>query len=124
MNNKRNKIIYLVSTILLTLLMAVGSAGNYIFNHEMVSEVFTALGFPTYLIYPMATAKILGIIAICTKKSQTLKEWAYAGFFFNLVLAIIAHLGVNDGGFAPALVGLVLLLVSYFSEKKIAHNIA
>lgn len=123
MNNKRNKIIYLVSTVLLTLLMGV-SVGNYIFNHEMVSERITDLGFPTYLIYLMAIAKTLGLIAIWTKKNQTLKEWAYAGFFFNLVLAIIAHLGVGDGEFAPPLVGLVLLLASYFSEKKIAQNIA
>ena len=123
MDNKRNKIIYLVSTVLLTLLMGV-SVGNYIFNHEMVSERITDLGFPTYLIYPMAIAKTLGLIAIWTKKSQTLKEWAYAGFFFNLVLAIIAHLGVGDGEFVPPLVGLALLLASYFSEKKIAQNIA
>jgi hypothetical protein len=118
MSKKTERIIYLVSTGLLTLMTA-GSAGMYLFNHQMVSEVFTTLGFPTYIIYPLAVAKILGLIAIWTKKSQTLKEWAYAGFFFDFILAASAHIMINDGEFAAALVALVLLLVSYIFEKKL-----
>ena len=56
---------------------------NYIFKHGLVAEVFVKLGYPTYIIYPLAVAKVLDVIAILTKKSGTLKEWAYAGFFFN-----------------------------------------
>jgi len=48
-----------------------------------------------------------------------LKEWAYAGFFFDFVLAFFAHFMVNDGEFAPALVALVLLFTSYGSWKKL-----
>ena len=117
MNKKRNRIIYLASTALLTLMM-IGSAGMYIFNYEMVSEVFAKLGFPSYIIYPLAIAKILGLIAIWTKKSEMLKEWAYAGFFFDFILATFAHIMINDGEYAAALAALILLLVSYFWEKK------
>lgn len=117
MSNKTNKIIYWASTGLITLLMLL-SVGMYIFNHEMVSETFTKLGYPTYLIYPLAIAKILGLIAIWTKKSKLLKEWAYAGFFFDFVLAALAHIMINDGEFAPALVAIVLLIVSYIYEGK------
>ena len=85
----------------------------------MVSDTFGKLGFPTYIIYPLAIAKILGLVAIWTKKSETLKEWAYAGFFFNFLLAATAHININDGEFAPALVAMVLLFVSYFFEKKV-----
>ena len=117
MNNKRNRIIYLASTGLLTLMM-LGSAGMYFYDYPMVSETFAKLGFPTYIIYPLAIAKILGLIAIWTKKSQMLKEWAYAGLFFDFILAISAHVMINDGEYAGALIALVLLLVSYFFEKK------
>ncbi|TNE51056.1 MAG: DoxX family protein [Deltaproteobacteria bacterium] len=85
--------------------------------YAFVAKTFTKLGYPTYIIYPLAVVKILGLIAIWTKKSQRLKEWAYAGFFFDLVLAISAHIAVQDGEFAPAVVALVLLLTSYFSEQ-------
>ncbi len=117
MTNKTNKIIYLISTGLLTALMLM-SVGMYIFNYEMISATFTKLGFPTFIIYPLAAAKILGLIAIWTKKSNTLKEWAYAGFFFDFVLAAAAHININDGEYLPALVAIVLLLVSYNFEGR------
>lgn len=115
---KTNKIIYWIATGLLSLMM-LGSAGMYLLQHDFVATVFTNLGFPVYIIYPLAIAKILGVIAIVTRKSPALKEWAYAGFFFDFVLASSAHIVVQDGEFAPAMVALVLLFVSYFFEKKI-----
>ena len=112
MGEKTNRYIYLISTGLLSALMLM-SAGMYFFNYNMVAETFTKLGYPTYLIYPLATVKVLGLIAIWTKRSQLLKEWAYAGFFFDFVLALSAHLYVQDGEFAPALLAIVLLILSY-----------
>ena len=117
MLKNKNKVIYLISTGLLSALMLM-SAGMYFFNNEMVAETFSKLGYPTYIIYPLAILKLLGLIAIWTKKSNTLKEWAYAGFFFDFCLALTAHLIVKDGEFVPALLALVLLLVSYVYEKK------
>lgn len=84
----------------------------------MVRETFTSLGFPTYIIYPLAIAKILGLIAIWTGRSRTLKEWAYAGFFFDFVLAASAHLQIADGDHMAALIAIVLLLVSYYTYSK------
>ena len=117
-NNKVSKIIYWVSTGLLSALMLM-SAGMYFFNNAMVAETFTNLGFPTYIIYPLAVAKILAVVAILTKKSKILKEWAYAGLFFDFVLAASAHIVANDGEFAPALVAIVLLFVSYTYDRKL-----
>ena len=36
----------------------------YFFNHEEVAGMFTDFGYPTYIIYPYAIAKLLGLIAI------------------------------------------------------------
>jgi hypothetical protein len=115
---KIQKIIYWVTTGLLCLLM-LASAGMYIFNHQAVLEIFKTLGFPAYIVYPLAVAKLLGVIAILSKQSKTLKEWAYAGFFFDFLLAASAHINAGDGEFALAIVALVLLLVSYFFDKKV-----
>jgi len=122
MAHKKHKIIYWVSTGLFTVLILF-SAGNYIFNTKIFSEIFITLGYPIYIIYPLAIAKILGLLAIWIKKSRTLKEWAYAGFFFDFILAIGAHLNVNDGAFPFPLVALILLLTSYISEKKAYESI-
>ena len=112
------KIIYWVATGLLTALLLMSSA-MYIFKNEAVRETFVSLGYPAYLIYPLVLAKILGLIAILTKKSAILKEWAYAGFFFDFLLALGAHLSVGDGDFPGAVIALILLLISYFYDKKV-----
>jgi hypothetical protein len=94
------------------------AATNYFFKYETIKSVFVSLGYPTYIIRPLAIAKLLGVIAILTGKSRTLKEWAYAGFFFNFVLALFAHIAVGDGQFAPALVSLILLFISYALDDR------
>ena len=114
---KHFKIVFYISTGLLSLIM-LGSAGMYIFNTPEVVEIFTRLGYPAYLIYPLAVAKILGLIAIWSNYSRILKEWAYAGFFFDFLLALSGHLKVGDGDFGLAAVAMALLAISYFSDKK------
>ena len=110
------KIAYWIDTGLLSLMM-LGSAGMYIFNHAAVLGIFTNLGYPTYIVYPLAIAKILGVIAILSKQSKTLKEWAYAGFFFDFILAASAHYFANESPII-AIVALLLLLVSYALDRK------
>ncbi|MCL3780003.1 DoxX family protein [Prolixibacteraceae bacterium JC049] len=118
MNTKTNKIVFWTSTGLLSLMMLM-SASMYFFKNEMVASTFEALGYPVYIIYPLAIAKILGVVAIITNKSKILKHWAYAGFFFDFVLALFAHIAVNDGEFMPVLVAIVLLFISYSFECKV-----
>ena len=115
---KRDRLIYYVSTGLLTLLMGF-SVFMYLFNHEEVMGMFRDFGYPTYIIYPYAFAKILGVIGIWQNKLVSLKEWAYAGFFFAFILAFFAHYMIGDGEQMGAIVALVLLLTSYFFDKKI-----
>lgn len=114
------KIVFYISTGLISLMMLL-SAGMYILSTEQVAEVFTKLGYPTYIIYPLAAAKILGLLAIWSNVSRILKEWAYAGFFFDFVLAFSAHLAVADGEWIMAAVALVLLGLSYLSDKKMGR---
>jgi len=115
---KRDLVIYRIVTVIFTLLVLMG-ASQYFFNHEMVKGMFESLQFPTYLIYPMGGAKFLGVIVIWTNKSKLLKEWAYAGFVFNFLLAISAHLNVNDGEYFGAVIALVLVIASYIYNRKV-----
>tara|TARA_R110002167_G_scaffold63081_1_gene178043 strand:- start:4443 stop:4856 length:414 start_codon:yes stop_codon:yes gene_type:complete len=115
---KTTKIIYYIATALLTLLMLF-SAGMYFFNHAEVAEMFTAFGYPTYIIYPYAIAKILGIVAIWFVKNKIIKEWAYAGFFFAFIFAFFAHFMIGDGEQAGAVLAMILLVTSYITDKKI-----
>ncbi len=115
--NKKNVIIYRTSTILITLFMLFG-ASMYFFNHAMVVDMFNTLGFPSYLVYPLAVLKLLGLIAIWTNKSKTLKYLAYAGFMFTFILASSAHWNVGDGEFFVPFVALILISVSFVYDRK------
>jgi len=115
---KTNKIIYWVSTGLLSAMMLM-SAGMYLFNTEEIQEIFLSLGFPVFVVIPLAIAKILGVIAILTRRSKAIIEWAYAGFFFDFVLAFFAHQNVNDGEHIGAVIALALLSVSYIFGRRI-----
>ena len=72
---KRDKIIYYVATGLLTLLMLF-SVSMYLFNNAEIASVFNHLGYPEYLVYPLAVAKLLGLFALWNPKFEKLKEWA------------------------------------------------
>ncbi len=112
------KIGYQISTGLVSALLLMG-AGMYFFNHNMVAEMFISLGYPTYIIYPLGIAKILAVIALWMKKYPLLTEWAYAGLTLVFLLAITAHVSVNDGQFFGAAVALLLLATSYKLRKKL-----
>jgi len=120
MKNK-NLLIFRIVTGLLSALVLLG-ASQYFFNHDMVKGMFENLHFPVYLIYPMGIAKISGVIAIWFSTSNRIKEWAYAGFVFNFLLAISAHLNVADGEFMGGLIALILTIVSYFFYRKLSEN--
>lgn len=115
---RRNKLTYWISTGLLSAFMLMNVV-VYLVQHAAVVETFSGLGYPAYLIYPLALAKLLGVIAILSRRSKLLKEWAYAGFFFNFLIALSAHLNAGDTLFAISIVAFALLLVSRVYEPKV-----
>jgi DoxX-like family len=87
-----------------------------------VAEVFSFLGFPEYFRVQLAWAKFLGIALLLAPVPARLKEWAYAGFAFNIASAIMAHLALGEGpevwGWAAG-TG-VLWALSYFFWRRLA----
>lgn len=114
---KAARITHWIFTGLLSALLLM-SAGMYFFNYDEISLVFTGLGFPQWVIYPLGVAKVLGVLMILTKFKTWLTEWAYAGMFFNLLLALGAHLAIGDGEHFGAVIGLVLMIGSYATWKS------
>jgi hypothetical protein len=109
----RQRLFFYVPTALLSLLMLF-SAGMYLFNTGEIHAEFTALGFPTWIVFPLAIAKLAGVLILWIRPNRALVEWTYAGFFFDFLLALGAHLSVNDGDYPAAIAALVLLGASRF----------
>ena len=115
----RDRLLYWIFTGLLTAQILV-SAGIYLFRHDIAIEGFTHLGYPTFLIYPLAMAKLFGLAAVLSDKSRFLKNLAYAGFMYNLLLAVISHVAAGDGPeMVPAALALVWLAGSVHFDRKL-----
>ncbi|MGJ8739029.1 DoxX family protein [Zobellia laminariae] len=115
---KKDKTVYWLSTTLLCLLFIMG-AMMYIFNYPRAESFFINLGFPTWIIYPLATLKIIAPIVILVRKSLFLKELAYAGFVFDALLALVAHLMVRDGEYLFAILALFFTVISWIYDRKV-----
>ena len=55
------------------------------------------LGYPDYFATLLGAWKILGALAVVAPGLPRLKEWAYAGFFFELTAAAASRAAVGDG---------------------------
>jgi len=108
---KIEKITYWVATAAMCGVFAF-SASMYFTKTEMVRGFFEALGYPSYLVIPLAILKVLGIIAVLTRISKMLTEWAYAGFFLDAILAFTAHYVAQDGGYLFSVIAIVGTVVS------------
>jgi len=95
------------------------SACMYFCKFEIISGFYQLLGFPIWMIYPLAGLKILGVIAILTKASPLLKEWAYAGFFFDSLAAFSAHQVAGDGGSLMAAIAILAIIASRYFETHV-----
>ncbi len=106
---------YWLATTLFCLAMTAGGMMN-LMRAEMQQEAMTALGYPEYLMTILGVAKILGVIALLIPKTPLLKEWAYAGFTFDLLGAAASHASIGDP-IVEAIVPLLILAIagaSYF----------
>lgn len=116
---KRNKIIYWIATVWLSLGM-VSTGIVQILKVKEEADMFAHLGYPSYLLTILGVWKILGVVAVLIPKFPILKEWAYAGFFFTMTGAVFSHAAVGDGGkefFGPVLL-IVLTVVSWYYRPK------
>lgn len=105
------KIIYWIATALMVLLLGY-AAYFYHAAHDAAAGYFAALGYPTYIVYPLAWLKITTIIIVLTHRWNDLRDMAYAAYFLNMIMALVAH-HVHGDSYTHAIVGMIAIPVSY-----------
>jgi uncharacterized membrane protein len=94
-NMKKINILYWTFTGLFALAMLLSGIQNALVTPDSVA-ILNHLGYPEYIIPFLGVAKILGAIAIVVPGIPRLKEWAYAGLFFDLTGATYSAI-MTDG---------------------------
>jgi hypothetical protein len=112
-------IAYWLTTGLLALAMLGGGAAD-IAQPESIQQAITHLGYPAYVFTLLGVWKLLGAVTILAPKLPRLKEWAYAGFVFDLSGALVSHVAVGDGfaDFAPVPVLLLITGASWWLRPE------
>lgn len=95
---KTKTIVYWTTTGLVAFFIGSGGVGQiaqYLANPRGVVPV---LGYPLYFFAILGFWKVLGAIAILAPRFPRLKEWAYAGIFFDLTGAAASCAAVGGYG--------------------------
>ena len=94
-------------------------AGLDLTRQPMAASVIAHLGYPAYLLTIVGVWKLLAVPAILAPGFLRLKEWAYAGIFFEMSGAVVSHAvcGDNKALIAP-LVFTVLGLASWWLRPE------
>ncbi|HYU10103.1 MAG TPA: DoxX family protein [Gemmatimonadales bacterium] len=86
---------YWATTALVAFAVVSGGAAELARRPDNI-EGLVKLGYPAYLATIIGFWKVLGGIAILAPRLPRLKEWAYAGIFFNMSGAAVSHAVSHD----------------------------
>lgn len=113
MTTKSRNLAYWITTLIVAFSLVSGGAAQALGQHDTVAGV-VRLGYPVYFITLLGVWKVLGGLAILAPRLPRLKEWAYAGAFFDLTGAGISSAACGIGA-RHVLVPLVLAGVAMAS---------
>ncbi|PQA57042.1 DoxX family protein [Siphonobacter curvatus] len=120
MNAKTNKAIYWTGVVLTSLWF--GASGIFeLTKNPLVWSITVQLGYPPHFIYTLGLAKLLGVLVLLLpNRFLRLKEWVFAGVFFDIAFAFFSKLSVL--GFpatVDAIVAFVMVSVTYLQFRKL-----
>ena len=110
MTPKTTNLLYWIFTILFAGLMISSAIPNALNTAESKQVVHDMLGYPVYFIPFIGVAKLLGSIVILIPGLNKIKEWAYAGLFFDLAGAVYSGIAVA-GGVDPMMLMMLIWIV-------------
>jgi hypothetical protein len=123
MTAKTTNTLYWIFTILFGGLMIFSAIGGIQPTAQTIEMLHKGMGYPIYFIQFISIAKIIGALAILTPGLSKIKEWAYAGLFFDLIGAVYSIVKTSPV-FNPAMLGMLAWFVTgvlsyYFWSKKL-----
>lgn len=120
MNLKTTKTIYWAGAILTSLWFGASSFFELTTN-PIVWDITQQLGYPPHFIYVLGIAKLSGVIVLLTPdKLLRLKEWGFAGIFFDIIFAFASKLTVlGIAATTDAIVAFIMVTITYSMFRKL-----
>jgi len=120
MSPRTTRIVYWTFTLLFVIPL-VWSAVQMLTQAPRMTETIRSLGYPMYFMTLLGVAKLLGAAAILFSPFRTLKEWAYAGYTFDVLGAFVSHAAHGDSALISSVPLLFLgaLVLSYLGWRRL-----
>lgn len=114
MSDKTSLAGYWVATGIIVLTQGASGVMDFL-GAAPVVEAVTALGYPPYVLHILGFWKLAAVPALLVEGFPRVKEWAYAGLFFDFSGAFASHALNGDPvpNLMPPLVMTGVLLASY-----------
>lgn len=99
-----------------------GASGFFeLTRNPLVWEITQQLGYPAHFIYILGIAKVAGVLVLLTPgRLLRLKEWVFAGIFFDIIFAFGSKLSVlGFAATADAIVAFIMVSVTYTMFRKL-----
>ncbi|OON67711.1 DoxX family protein [Hymenobacter sp. CRA2] len=96
MSPKTAAVLYWSLTLPFAAFMLFGGISEVI-HHPSGLAIMEHLGYPPHVLTVLGIGKLLGAAALLQPWFRGIKEWAYAGFTFNLLGAFAARYAAHDG---------------------------
>ena len=109
MRSRLADITYWAITGLFALSMVASGLIDISHNPEFMGAL-TRLGYPSYLATMLGIAKFAGALAVVLPVGRSIREWAYAGFIFDLLGASLSHAIIGDPAVAQAGIAFAVVL--------------
>lgn len=121
---KRKKVIFWSSTILVLLVVGLGSFADLL-KIDAIKQSTAHIGFPEYIIPFLGVLKLLGSIVIVLPVAIRFREAAYAGLIFYFTGATYCHLAIGDGpdkwGVTAFILGLIIVSYLYRTNPDLEN---
>ena len=120
MNTKTAKIVYWTGAVLTSLWFGTSGICELTTN-PLVWDITLKLGYPAHFIYILGVFKLSGVLVLLTpNRLLRLKEWVFAGIFFDILFAFFSKLSVL--GFPAtidAIIAFTMVTVTYTMYRKL-----
>lgn len=117
-------IVYWMTTGLLALGLP-GGGGAELARYQPTVEGIVHLGYPVYFVTIIGTWKVLGGMALLAPRFPRLKEWAYAGVFFNMTGAAVSHVVCHGAAWHIIVtLGFAALAIASWATRPASRTVA
>jgi hypothetical protein len=99
-----------------------GASGFFeLTKNPVVWDITVQLGYPAHFIYLLGVFKLSGVAVLLTpNKLHRLKEWVFAGIFFDIIFAFVSKLAViGFAATADAIIAFVMVSVTYAMFRRL-----